>query len=82
MQLFKRKATSDLLNDAESPLTLKRSLGAGDLIMLSIGAVIGAGISRTIVNDSTVHKSAGLPAVKHSKQNEFLPGKPGARGLA
>jgi APA family basic amino acid/polyamine antiporter len=42
MQLFKRKAITDLM--AESPYSLKRSLGAGDLIMLSIGAVIGAGI--------------------------------------
>ncbi len=44
MQLFKRKAIADLLIDGESPHTLKRSLGAGDLIMLAIGAVIGAGI--------------------------------------
>lgn len=42
MQLFKRKAIADLLT--ESPHSLKRSLGAGDLIMLAIGAVIGAGI--------------------------------------
>jgi APA family basic amino acid/polyamine antiporter len=42
MQLFKRKAITDLM--AESPYSLKRSLGAGDLIMLAIGAVIGAGI--------------------------------------
>jgi basic amino acid/polyamine antiporter, APA family len=44
VQLFKRKAITDLLIEDESPHTLKRSLGAGDLIMLSIGAVIGAGI--------------------------------------
>ena len=41
-QLFRRKAISDLL--PESAHTLKRVLGAGDLIMLAIGAVIGAGI--------------------------------------
>jgi basic amino acid/polyamine antiporter, APA family len=43
VQLFRRKAIAALLDDrgAES---LKRALGAGDLIMLSIGAVIGAGI--------------------------------------
>ncbi len=44
MQLFKRKAIADLLVEGESSQTLKRSLGAGDLIMLAIGAVIGAGI--------------------------------------
>ncbi len=44
MQVFKRKAIADLLTEGESLHTLKRSLGAGDLIMLAIGAVIGAGI--------------------------------------
>jgi basic amino acid/polyamine antiporter, APA family len=44
MHLFQRKAIADLLTDSESPHTLKRTLGAGDLIMLAIGAVIGAGI--------------------------------------
>ncbi len=44
MQLFKRKAISDLLIEGESPYALKRSLTGGDLIMLAIGAVIGAGI--------------------------------------
>lgn len=32
------------MTGGESPHSLKRTLGAGDLIMLSIGAVIGAGI--------------------------------------
>jgi basic amino acid/polyamine antiporter, APA family len=45
-QLFRRKAISDLL--PESAQTLKRVLGAGDLIMLAIGAVIGAGIFSSI----------------------------------
>jgi basic amino acid/polyamine antiporter, APA family len=44
VQLFKRKPIADLLIEEESPQTLRRSLGAGDLIMLAIGAVIGAGI--------------------------------------
>ncbi|HTY64762.1 MAG TPA: amino acid permease [Acidobacteriota bacterium] len=44
MQLFKRKTIDDSLSDENSPHALKRSLGAGDLIMLVIGAVIGAGI--------------------------------------
>src|SRR5215211_9444274 len=44
-QLFQRKPIADLLVDeADSAESLKRVLGAGDLIMLAIGAVIGAGI--------------------------------------
>jgi APA family basic amino acid/polyamine antiporter len=45
-QLFRRKPISELI--ADSPMTLKRVLGAGDLIMLAIGAVIGAGIFSSI----------------------------------
>jgi len=41
-QLFRRKPISELLPDDTH--ALKRVLGAGDLIMLAIGAVIGAGI--------------------------------------
>src|SRR4051794_13914891 len=41
-QLFRRKPIADLLPD--SAHSLKRVMGAGDLVMLAIGAVIGAGI--------------------------------------
>jgi len=41
-QLFTRKPIADLLGGSDQGL--KRVLGAGDLIMLAIGAVIGAGI--------------------------------------
>ncbi len=41
-QLFRRKPIAELIVDGEH--SLKRVLGAGDLIMLAIGAVIGAGI--------------------------------------
>jgi APA family basic amino acid/polyamine antiporter len=43
-QLFARKPIAALQPDSEGPQSLKRVLGAGDLIMLAIGAVIGAGI--------------------------------------
>ena len=43
-QLFQRKPIAELVADTDSGQGLKRSLGAGDLIMLAIGAVIGAGI--------------------------------------
>jgi basic amino acid/polyamine antiporter, APA family len=42
--LFSRKPIAELLVEGEHPNALKRALGAGDLIMLAIGAVIGAGI--------------------------------------
>ena len=42
-QLFARKPIADL-QPTDGPHSLKRVLGAGDLVMLAIGAVIGAGI--------------------------------------
>ena len=48
MSLFARKPIADLLVDEGNPNALKRELGAGDLIMLAIGAVIGAGIFSSI----------------------------------
>src|SRR6185436_7935112 len=46
--LFSRKPIADLVIDSDHPGALKRALGAGDLIMLAIGAVIGAGIFGSI----------------------------------
>jgi APA family basic amino acid/polyamine antiporter len=43
-QLFQRKPIAALVEETHGANSLKRSLGAGDLIMLAIGAVIGAGI--------------------------------------
>src|SRR5205814_10362432 len=43
-RLFTRKPIAELLVEGESPYALKRALGAGDLVMLGIGAVIGAGL--------------------------------------
>jgi APA family basic amino acid/polyamine antiporter len=43
-QLFERKPIAALIEDTEGEKGLRRTLGAGDLIMLAIGAVIGAGI--------------------------------------
>jgi basic amino acid/polyamine antiporter, APA family len=42
-QLFARKPLADL-QPPDGAQSLKRVLGAGDLVMLAIGAVIGAGI--------------------------------------
>ncbi|HKB10326.1 MAG TPA: amino acid permease [Vicinamibacterales bacterium] len=43
-QLFQRKPIAELVDETSGAQSLKRTLGAGDLIMLAIGAVIGAGI--------------------------------------
>jgi APA family basic amino acid/polyamine antiporter len=48
MSLFSRKPISELLAEEGHPNALRRALGAGDLIMLAIGAVIGAGIFSSI----------------------------------
>src|SRR5258708_20402147 len=42
-QLFRRKPIADLVPEGGEH-SLKRVMGAGDLVMLAIGAVIGAGI--------------------------------------
>jgi basic amino acid/polyamine antiporter, APA family len=46
-QLWQRKPIAALVDDAQGS-GLKRVMGAGDLIMLAIGAVIGAGIFSSI----------------------------------
>jgi APA family basic amino acid/polyamine antiporter len=47
-QLFRRKPIQELSLDSDAPNALRRELGAGDLVLLSIGAVIGAGIFSSI----------------------------------
>ena len=47
-QLFQRKPIASLLHEVEQGPALKRVMGAGDLVMLAIGAVIGAGIFSSI----------------------------------
>jgi len=44
LQLFRRKPIAELIDGTGAAGELKRTLGAGDLVMLAIGAVIGAGI--------------------------------------
>ncbi len=48
MSLFKRKPIGELLAEDDIGTGMKRSLGAGDLVMLAIGAIIGAGIFSSI----------------------------------
>src|SRR5690349_12104425 len=43
-QLFQRKPIAALIDETHGAQSLERTLGAGDLVMLAIGAVIGAGI--------------------------------------
>ena len=44
ISIFARKPIEDLQPPGDDSHALKRVLGAGDLVMLAIGAVIGAGI--------------------------------------
>jgi len=45
MSLFRKKSLSHMLSQAEdAEKGLKRTLGAGHLIALGIGAIIGAGL--------------------------------------
>ena len=70
-QLFQRKPIADLIIDENDPRALKRVLGAGDLVMLAIGAVIGAGIfgaigtaaAGQVAPDGTVIRYAAGPAL-------------------
>ncbi len=70
-QLFQRKPIAELIIDENDPRALKRVLGAGDLVMLAIGAVIGAGIfgaigtaaAGQIAPDGTVIRYAAGPAL-------------------
>jgi APA family basic amino acid/polyamine antiporter len=70
-QLFQRKPIQDLIVDETDPRALKRVLGAGDLVMLAIGAVIGAGIfgaigtaaAGQVAPDGTVIRYAAGPAL-------------------
>ncbi|HEX7243771.1 MAG TPA: amino acid permease [Longimicrobiaceae bacterium] len=70
-QLFRRKPIAELLAEGDHPNALKRELGAGDLIMLAIGAVIGAGIFSSIgtaaageiLPDGTVVRLGAGPAL-------------------
>ena len=70
MRLFARKPISEL-QPVEGAQSLRRVLGAGDLIMLAIGAVIGAGIFSSIGTaaageirpDGTIVRAAAGPAL-------------------
>lgn len=46
--LFRRKAPSDILGEAERGTPLRRVLGPGSLTLLGVGAIIGAGIFATV----------------------------------
>jgi APA family basic amino acid/polyamine antiporter len=60
MSLFIKKPLGDMLAQAESEKGLKRTLGAGNLIALGIGAIIGAGL---FVRTAAASAEAAGPAV-------------------
>ena len=73
-RLFRRKPIAALLVQEQDPQALKRVLGAGDLVMLAIGAVIGAGIfgaigtaaAGQVAPDGTVIRYGAGPALVFS----------------
>jgi len=61
MKLFVKKSLQHLLSEASSPEKgLKRTLGAGNLVALGIGAIIGAGL---FVRTAAASAEAAGPAV-------------------
>ncbi len=63
-QLFRRKPISDLLPSSEHGL--KRVLTAGDLVMLAIGAVIGAGIFGAIGTAAAGQVDSNGVVIRHA----------------
>lgn len=60
MDLFRRKSITDLQHEAETDHSLKRALGAWNLTLLGIGAIIGTGIF--VLTGTVAAQNAG-PAV-------------------
>ena len=49
LRVLRTKSLDAILSDAEEPeITMNRTLGATDIIMLGVGAIIGAGIFSTV----------------------------------
>jgi APA family basic amino acid/polyamine antiporter len=46
--LFRRKPITDAVTEVEGGVTLRRSLGAFDLTLLGVGAIVGAGIFSSV----------------------------------
>ncbi len=63
--LFTRKPVADYLGDEDTPNSLKRTLGAGDLMMLAIGAVIGAGIFGAIGSAAAGETNAAGEVIRY-----------------
>src|SRR6266850_378237 len=65
-QLFRTKSLDRIMSDAEKPEhALKKTLGAFDLILLGIGAIIGAGIFATVGTAAAgdAHRPGAGPAL-------------------
>ncbi len=57
-RLFRTKPVEEILREAHSGIELKRTLGPVHLIMLGIGAIIGAGIF--VLTGTAAAEHAGL----------------------
>jgi hypothetical protein len=73
--LFARKPIAELVAEGGHPNSLKRALGAGDLVMLAIGAVIGAGIFSSIgtaaAGEVRARSFATAPARRSSSASSY-----------
>src|SRR5437867_1397807 len=81
MRLFARKPIAELVVEGESPYALKRALGAGDLIMLAICAVIGAGIFGEIGTAAAGQYDAAGHLVRRRAGTALLSPDPALHGL-
>src|SRR5258706_10622262 len=60
MSLFVKKSMTSLMSEASSDQSLKRTLTAGALIALGIGAIIGAGIFVRTANAAGSHAGSAV----------------------
>jgi APA family basic amino acid/polyamine antiporter len=60
MSLFRRKTVASLQETAAKDESLKRALGAGNLVLLGIGAIIGAGIFVLTGQQAAVNAGPGI----------------------
>src|SRR3954451_24751576 len=81
MRAFRLKPIGVLVAESErGPHSLKRVLGAGDLIMLAIGAVIGAGIFGAIGTAAAGQYESAGPLGGGAARTLRRGGPHGARG--
>jgi amino acid permease len=77
MNLFRTQPVSAIAKVEAGEITLKRALSARHLVMLGIGAVIGAGIFVMTGNAAANHAGPDGPDISRACSNRSIP--PSAR---